>query len=269
MLDKLESVMIGGITLAKLIYIIILIVVMIIIMRVLVKVAGKAIAKSKIDTGLHRVINTVIRIALYAIFIIIIAGQLGIEISSLVALVSVAGAAIALACQNILSNIFNGTILMTTKPYKTGDYIDTGAHSGTVVDSGLFYTRIRTIDNKIIFISNTDVFSNRVVNYTAEPMRRVDHTIGVSYDAPTAQVREALLEVVKMTKGAFYEEGAYAPNVYVGEFSEFTIKYIFRVWCKTEDYWDVYFGLLENTREVFAQRGIEIPVPIQTVRIEK
>lgn len=260
-LNKLNSISVGDITLFKIIYVVLLIVVLLVLARVLVKGTARAIGRSKIELRFHKIITSGIKFILYFIIAIIVAGSLNIPISSLVALVSVAGAAVALAAQDVLSNVFDGMILLTAHPYKLGDYIDTGAHSGFVVETGLFYTKLRTFDNRVVFISNSDIFSNRVVNYSSEALRRITHEITAAYDASTKDVQSALMEAAHMTKGIIWEEGDHYPTARVSEFADYGVKYALRVWVETPAYWDVYYDLLENVREVFKTRSIEIPYP--------
>ena len=194
------------------------------------------------------------------------ASALGINTSSLVALVSVVGLALSLSVQNILTNLFSGLTLLVTKPFAAGDFVEAAGKSGVIKTVGLFYTQLSTVDNVDISIPNGDVTASSISNYSREGIRRVDRTYTVSYDAPTETVKAAVLEAVSRDERILLEP---APFVRLLSYKDSTIEYVVRVWCKNADYWDVLFNLNENVRETFAAHGVEFSYEHLNVHIDK
>ncbi len=224
--------------------------------KLLMKIVDKLLDKSKkLDGTLIGFIKTACSIALWVLAIIIVADSLGIDTASLVAVVSIAGLALSLAIQNVAANLFSGITLLMTKPFGQGDLIEVGGSLGTVKSVGLFYTVIDTVDNRVVSIPNGDVTAAAVVNYSREPLRRVDWTFNVAYDNATETVKAAILEAIGEDSRVCSEPEA--PFVVIGAYKESTIEFIVRVWCKNEDYWDVYFGLNERVRGAFDRHGVK------------
>ena len=235
---------------------IIVFLVCLIAIKILMKAVEKLLSRSKkMDTVLQGFLKTVLRIALWALAIVIIAGTLGIPTASLVAVISIAGLALSLSVQNILANLFSGITLLITKPFGAGDLIDVGANTGVVKTVGLFYTVLDTLDNRVVSIPNSDVTAASVVNYSRNPLRRVDMTFNASYDDSTEAVRTAILEAAQADEKILAEP---APFIVIGQYKESSVEYIVRVWCKNADYWDVYFGMNERVRERFAADGVHM-----------
>lgn len=228
----------------------------IIAIRIIMKAVDRLMSKSKkMDGILQGFIKTVIRIALWVVAIILVAGSLGIPTASLVAVLSIAGLALSLSVQNILANLFSGITLLITKPFAAGDYVVVAGNDGVVKTVGLFYTVLDTLDNKVVSIPNSDVTGSSVTNYSRNPLRRVDLTFSVSYETSTEDVRAAVQEAAKAVPKALADP---EPFVVIGAFKESRIEYIVRVWCDSADYWDVFFGMNEQVRESFAARGVKL-----------
>lgn len=222
--------------------------------RIITKLVGKLLERNnKLDGTTKGFVQTAVRIALWALAITIVAAALGIPAASLVAVISIAGLALSLSIQNILSNLFSGITLLFTKPFREGDLVDIGANQGKVLSVSLFYTVLNTLDNRRVTIPNSDVTSAAVVNYTREPLRRVDLTFSASYDCSTEAVRAAILEAAMEDDRILRDP---APFIVIGAFKDSDVEYIVRVWCKNEDYWDVYFGMNERVRESFARNEV-------------
>ena len=235
---------------------IIVFLVCLIAIKILMKAVEKLLSRSKkMDTVLQGFLKTVLRIALWALAIVIIAGTLGIPTASLVAVISIAGLALSLSVQNILANLFSGITLLITKPFGAGDLIDVGANTGVVKTVGLFYTVLDTLDNRVVSIPNSDVTAASVVNYSRNPLRRVDMTFNASYDDSTEAVRTAILEAAQADEKILADP---APFIVIGQYKESSVEYIVRLWCKNADYWDVYFGMNERVRERFAADGVHM-----------
>lgn len=209
-----------------------------------------------LDKGLQSFVKSMIKILLYVLIFITSASILGIPTTSFLTMLASAGLAVGLALQGSLSNFAGGIMILFFKPFKVGDFIDVCSQSGTVTGINAFYTVLRTIDNKTVTIPNGSVANGNIVNYSSEPERRVDMTFSASYSSPEDKVKEILLACAR--------ESAYAvlnPEPFCGilDHSESSVDFVLRVWCKTENYWNLYFELNENVKKAFDNNGIEIP----------
>ena len=235
---------------------ILVLIVCVIAIRIIMKAIDKLLSRSKkLDGILQGFIKTALRIALWVIAIILVAGALGIPTASLVAVLSIAGLALSLSVQNILANLFSGITLLITKPFAAGDLVDVAGNNGTVKTVGLFYTVLDTLDNKVVSIPNSDVTGASITNYSRNPLRRVDLVFSASYDDSTDAVRAAILEAAQADPKIKTDP---APFIVVGAYKESRVEYITRVWCDNADYWDVYFGMNERVRESYAKHGIHM-----------
>ncbi len=222
--------------------------------RIVKAVMAKALSKAtKLDAPVRGLIFKLITTVLWVLTVIIAAGAFGINATSLVAVLSVAGLALSLSVQTLLTNFFSGIMLLINKPFRDGDFIEVGDRLGTVKNIGFFSTTINTLDNISIIVPNGDLTSASVRNYSAETLRRVDLNFSAAYDDSTEKVKNAILEAVAMDRRILKNP---APFVRLLAYEASSIKYVTRVWCKNTDYWDVYFNLNENVRETFAKNGV-------------
>ncbi len=210
---------------------------------------------TKLDAPVKNLITKLVTTLLWALTIIIVAGAFGINATSLVAVLSVAGLALSLSVQNLLTNFFSGIMLLINKPFKEGDFVELGDKVGTIKNIGFFNTILNTPDNIAISIPNGDLTAAAVKNYSREPDRRVDLNFSASYDAPTETVKKAIEEAIAMDSRILPSP---APFVRLLSYDASSIKYVSRVWVKNADYWDVYFDLNEHVRETFAKNGVEM-----------
>ena len=184
----------------------------------------------------------------------------GISVSSLVAALSVVGVAFSLAIQGFLSNVFGGIQIISNKPFNIGDYVDAGGESGVVREVGLFYTKLDTPDKKLIRIPNSIIAKSNITNYSSAVNRRVDITVGASYDADVEKVKATLLQLLcehpLILKGDELE-----PVVHVSSYNSNDISYTLRAWCKSADYWTVYFDVMDNIKPTFDKNGIAMSYP--------
>ena len=252
---SLETIKLGSMSLSSLLSAVLLLIVCCIVIRILCRGLEKVLTKSKIDPSVKGFFKSACKVALWVIAIIIVAGSLGIPVTSLVAVLSVAGLALSLSVQGLLSNLFSGITLLMTRPFVVDDFIEVGDCIGTVKEIGLFYTKVCTIDNKIISVPNGDITASKVINYSTEELRRVDTVINASYECATEDVRKAILDAVAMDPKALQSP---APFVAIGNYGESTVEYTVRVWCKSADYWDVFFALNENVRKSFDENGVKM-----------
>ena len=224
--------------------------------RIIRAAVARALGRaSKLDVPIKNLISKLVVTLLWVLTVIIVAGAFGINAASLVALLSVAGLALSLSVQNLLSNFFSGIMLLINKPFREGDFVELGDKMGTVRAIGFFTTTLCTPDNVSIAIPNGDLTGAAVKNYSREPLRRVDLYFSASYDADTEAVKNAILEAVAMDKRILEMP---APFVRLFSYEASSIKYAVRVWVNNADYWDVYFDLNEHVRQTFAHAGVEM-----------
>lgn len=233
----------------------VILVVCLIVIRLATTAIDNLLKHSKLDKTLHTFVRSILRISMYVLAGIIVVGSLGFDVSSLVAALSVIGLAVSLAVQNSLSNLAGGIMILATKPFLVGDYIEAGGQSGTVLEIGMAYTKITSVDNKLISIPNSTISAANIVNCSTEGKRRVDMTFDVAYENDVERVKNALYIAIGRCKQVL-TEGVDPPFVRLSKYGESTITYTVRVWCKNPDYWDVYFFLMEETGKVFQEEGV-------------
>ena len=252
----LGRIRIGSMALSTLISAVLTFITCFIVMQIILKTLERILGRAnKIDGTLKGFIHSAVKIVLWILTGIIVAGALGIPTTSLVALISIAGLALSLSVQNILSNLFSGLTLLVSKPFKSGDYVEVGGRNGIIKSVGLFYTQLNTLDNVSINIPNSDVTGTTVINYSREPLRRVDRVFSAAYESSTENVKAAVFEAISRDEKILRDP---APFVRLSEYKESCIEYTVRVWCKCADYWDVFFNLNENVRDCFAEKGVEM-----------
>ena len=261
----LGRIQIGSMALSTLISAVLTFITCFIVMQIILKTLERILGRAnKIDGTLKGFIHSAVKIVLWILTGIIVAGALGIPTTSLVALISIAGLALSLSVQNILSNLFSGLTLLVSKPFKSGDYVEVGGRNGIIKSVGLFYTQLNTLDNVSINIPNSDVTGTTVINYSREPLRRVDRVFSAAYESSTENVKAAVFEAISRDEKILRDP---APFVRLSEYKESCIEYTVRVWCKCADYWDVFFNLNENVRDCFAEKGVEMTYNHMNVHI--
>ena len=192
---------------------------------------------------------------LWVLLALMLAGTLDVDVTSVIAVLSVAGLAVSMALQNTLSNLAGGLVLLVTKPFGPGDYVEADGVSGTVAAVNMAYTIFHTPDNKEIFVPNSQLSATKIINYNRLGRRRMDLKFTASYDAPTGRVRAAIQEVLSAVPGILDDP---APAVYLSEYQSSSIEYLVRLWAAAGDYWEVYYALLEGVRESFSRHGVEM-----------
>lgn len=235
------------------------------VIRIINRTLKKILENSKLEKAAHSLIRTLVKTVLYILLALVLASSLGIDVTGIVALASVASLAISLALQNMLANVIGGFTLLYTHPFSSGDYVEIAGQSGTVKDVGIAYTRLTTPDNKMISIPNNAVVSAEIVNYTVTGTRRVDISISASYATDPDAVVNALLEAAKDDRILADP----APFCALASYGESAISYNLRVWVKTEDYWDVYNKINRRIIDVFRQNNLEMTYPHLNVHLDK
>lgn len=235
------------------------------IIRIIMSIVGKTLEKSKLEKAAHSLIKSLLRVVCYLLLCLIVASSLGIDVTGIVALASVVTLAVSLALQNALTNIIGGFTLLSTHPFKSGDYVEVAGQSGTVTEVGMSYTKLLTPDNKVVSIPNSAVVAAQIVNYTTMGSRRLDINITASYNAPSEKVVEALLEAAR-TEGVMQDP---APFAALTGYGDSAMSYALRVWVSNEAYWDVNFAILKKIKETFDANGIEMTYPHLNVHLDK
>ena len=248
----------------KIVYAAILLFVGMKLIKWLTKNVSKLPLLSKLDTSVSHFAASALKVALYALLFAAVAIILGFPATTLVTVLGSAGLAVGLALQGSLTNIAGSLILLITKPYKIGDYIEYGGIAGTVKDINLFYTVITTVDNKVITCPNGALSNSNIVNYSAMDNRRVDLVFSAKYGTNTDDVVKILVMCAQRNELVLRNP---ATEAFVSELSDSSIKFTLRAWCKSGDYWTVYFGLMDDVKKVFDAAGIEIPFQQMDVHI--
>ncbi len=245
----------GTLSLGAVLRVLILALAGIVVIRILMKLVNRMLERSKALAPLRTYIRSAVRVGLWFLLALVVAEALGIHTASIIALLSVAGLAVSLALQNTLSNVAGGMLLLVTRPFQVGDYVEADGVGGTVSAIGLSYTTFVTIDNKEIFVPNSQVSAAKITNYTAQEKRRVELSVSVSYEAPTQTVKDAIQEVLDAIPQRLEDP---APEIRLAEYKESSIRYLIRVWTATPDYWTVYYAVLEGVRDSFARHGVKM-----------
>ena len=264
MFENLMATMMTLLTVSLLPALLILIV-GIVIIKLVNKIVKTALNKTKLEKAAHSLIISVANVALYIILGLIIATKLGIDVTSIVALASVLTLALSLALQNMVSNVIGGFIILSTTPFHSGNYVEIAGQAGTVSEINMGYTKLTTPDGKLISIPNSAVVAAQIVNYSAEPIRRVDVAVSASYDSAVQDVIGALCAAGTVDKALADP----APVAYVTSYGDSAINYSLRVWCNNADYWDVFFAVNQNVKKTFDERGIIMTYPHLNVHLDK
>ena len=255
-LSKIMQTTLGGYSLGHILSAILTLLICLVAVRLLLKLAKRLLDRSKrMNDRLRQIILTAVKVVLYILTGIITAGALGLNTSSLTALVSVLTLGVTLAAEDILGNVAGGLVILSYHPFNIGDEIEVSGTTGIVREITLNHTKIETFDGQFVMQPNKELSSSRVINYTAMGRRRVVRKITASYDAPTEQVKAACLEAVAATPNVLPSP---APVVYLTDYGSSAIEYSVRCWTETKDYWGVYFALNENLRDAFAAHNVEM-----------
>lgn len=238
----------------------------VIVVRALCYGLRKLLMRSRIETSLVGFIVTVCRFVLYLVLVFVLAAVLGVDMTPFASMLSAALVAVGLALQSSLSNIANGVILISTHPFREGDYVDIGSKSGTVKSIGMFVTELITPDNKKVVLTNSNVIGSDIVNYSERPTRRVDMIFAVPHGTDVEKAKAVILGVLEAHPLVLDEP---APNVRLHEITDSRLNVIARPWVKNEDYWDVYWDVTERVLVALIENGIEVPGQKLDVRVKK
>lgn len=262
--DNLEElILLYGISIVK--AIIILIIGLWIANRI-TKAFGNLMEKRGTDPSLRGFLRSLVSIMLKVLVIISVVGTLGVQTTSVIAVLGAAGLAVGLALQGTLQNFAGGTIILLLKPFRVGDFIDTGSHTGTVREIQIFNTVLKTPDNKTVILPNGGLANSSLINFTTEPTRRVDWTFGVAYGDDANKTKEVLLNLLKSDERVLEEP---APMVELVSLGDSSVNFTTRAWVKKEDFWPLFFSINHRVYEAFAKEGLNIPFPQMDVHLHQ
>lgn len=221
---------------------------------------AKFFDKKDYDRTLEQFLEDFISIALKVILLVMVITQLGVETSSLIAMLGAAGLALGLALQGSLSNFAGGILILIFKPFKVGDFISAQGVEGTVNQITVFNTKLTTFSNQAVVIPNGNLSNDKIINYSSEPIRRENLIIGISYSSNIQKAREVILELC-LNDSRIIKEEEKMPAVFVYELAESSVDLTIRYWTNTDEFWPTHFEMIENIKRRFDEEGIEIPFP--------
>lgn len=232
------------------------------VISLLNKMVARLLHRRKVDASIESFVRSLVNILLTILLIVAVVSKLGVETTSFAALLASAGVAVGMALSGNLQNFAGGLIVLLLRPYKVGDFIDSQGVSGTVREIQIFHTILTTSDNKVIYIPNGALSSGTVTNYSREETRRVEWIIGVEYGEDYDRVEKVIRQVLA-ADGRVLD--APVPFIALHALDASSVNIIIRVWVKSADYWDVYFGINKSIYATFNQEGIGFPFPQLTV----
>ncbi len=237
-----------------------------IVVGIIVNLFGKVMKRSKYDDMLVNFIKAILNAILMLFVIIASLNELGVDTTSLVAILGAAGLAIGLSLQGSLQNFAAGVMLLVFRPFKAGDFVEAGGAAGVVKSISIFTTIMTSGDNKEIIVPNGQIYSGTITNYSAKETRRVDMIVGIGYDADLKRAKEVLKELAAADPRILQDP---APTIAVAELADSSVNFVVRPWVKSADFWGVKFDFTEAVKLRFDQEGISIPFPQMDVHLHK
>lgn len=226
----------------------------------------KTLLKRAVDKAVVSFVCGIVYAVIMIATVLMALSQVGVQTTSFIAILGAAGLAIGLALQGSLANFASGILIILFRPFKSGDFIDAGGITGTVDKIEIFQTIMKTPDNKLVIVPNAQITGSAITNYSAEATRRVDLTIGISYDSDLRKAKQILEDIIKNDERVLAEPAA---AIKVGALADSSVNILVRPWVKSADYWGVYWDTLEKVKLTFDEQGIGIPFPQMDVHIKK
>lgn len=236
------------------------------IIKIIQRLLRKKFEKREMEPSLRGFLNSMIGILLKTMLIISVIGMMGVQMTSFIAVLGAAGLAVGMALSGTLQNFAGGVMLLLFKPFKSGDFIEAQGHMGTVHEIQIFNTILKTPDNKTIVIPNGGLSTGSMVNFSAEPLRRVDFVFGIGYGDDVDKAKEVLTRLIQEDKRILNEP---KPFIAVKELADSSVNLVVRVWAETSNYWGIYFDLTEIVYKTFDKEGLNIPFPQMDVHLQK
>jgi small conductance mechanosensitive channel len=236
------------------------------VVNILVNLVGKLLSRANYDPMLVDFLKSIVKAILMLFVIVAALDQLGVNTTSLVAILGAAGLAIGLSLQGSLQNFAAGVMLLVFKPFKSGDFVDAGGAMGTIKSIGIFTTIMNTPDNKEIIVPNGAIYGGNITNFSAKDTRRVDMVFGIGYGDNLKKAKSVLQEMVEADERILKDP---APQVAVSELGDSSVNFVVRPWVNSGDYWNVMFEFTEEVKLRFDKEGISIPFPQMDVHVHK
>lgn len=234
------------------------------IIRGITGLVSRSMEKNNVEPSLHKFLLSFVSISLKILLLITVASMVGIATTSFIAVLGAAGLAVGLALQGSLANFAGGVLILIFKPYKVGDVIEAQGFLGTVNEIQVFYTVIKSFDNKTIVIPNGSLSNGSITNYSTENIRRADMTFGIGYDDDIQNAKDVINKLIEEDDRILKDP---APSVVVSELADSSVNFSVKVWCNSDVLWNVYFDMQENVKINFDKEGISIPFPQSDVHI--
>jgi small conductance mechanosensitive channel len=236
------------------------------IIKKVLKLVALALTKKEVEVTLHQFLLSILGTLLKAIQIIVFASMIGIQTASLIAVLGAAGLAVGLALQGSLANFAGGVLILLFRPFKNGDAIKAQGYVGSVEEIQIFNTILKTFDNQRIIIPNGLLSNGCVTNINVNGTRRVDMVFGISYDDDITQAKTLLRSLIEADERVLKDQ---AVDIWVGEHGDSSVNLFVRPWAKAEDYWGIYFDMMEKVKVEFDKAGLSIPYPQQDVHMHQ
>ncbi|MGY5955511.1 Small-conductance mechanosensitive channel [Kosakonia sp. BK9b] len=237
-----------------------------IVARVVSSTVNRLMMARHIDATVADFLSALIRYGIIAFTLIAALGRVGVQTASVIAVLGAAGLAIGLALQGSLSNLAAGVLLVTFRPFRSGEYVDLGGVAGTVLQVQIFSTTLRTVDGRIVVIPNGKIIAGNIVNFSREPVRRNEFIIGVAYDSDIDLVKQILTEIIQADDRILKDRDM---TVRLNELGPSSINFVVRVWSKSSDLQNVYWDVLELIKRRFDENGISFPFPQMDVNLKR
>ncbi len=237
-----------------------------IVIKIVVSVLGRVLAKAKLDKMLINFISSIVNVLLLLVVIVASLDQLGVDTTSLIAVVGAAGLAVGLALQDSLKNFAAGVMLIVFRPFREGDFVEAGGVAGIVEHITIFNTVMRTGDNREVIVPNGGIYSGVITNYSKRATRRVDMVFGIGYDADLRKAKAILLEILDQDERVLKDP---EPVVAVAALADSSVNFNDSPWVNSADYWNVLWDTNEKVKLRFDQEGISIPFPQMDVHLHK
>ena len=235
-----------------------------IVVRILTGLLEKLMVRAKVDATLSSFLSNIAHYVLITFVVLMALESLGVDTTSLAAIMGAAGLAVGLALQSSLSNFASGVMIILFKPFRVGDFIEAADVSGTVEEISIFSTLMKTGDNKQIIVPNGSIYSGNIINYSAKPTRRIDMVVGCGYGDDLRAVKAFLTILVETDERILKDP---APVVAVSELGDSSVNFVVRPWVNSADYWTVLWDLNERVKLGFDERGFNIPYPTQDIHV--
>lgn len=236
------------------------------IVKIIVNAVKKGLDRSNTDEILKGFLASIISVLLKIMVYITALGMLGVEMTSFIAILAAAGLAVGMALSGTLQNFAGGVMILLFKPFKKGDFIEAQGHTGTVHEIQIFMTVLKTPDNKTILIPNGPLSTDSLTNYSTEPTRRVDWTIGIGYGDDVYKAYEVIKRLLDKDDRILSEP---EPFIAVKELADSSVNFTVRAWVNASDYWGVFFQMNEEVYKTFDKEGLNIPYPQSDIHIIK